>query len=43
MTTAIGLLVLASAVVGAVGDVLTRSLRNHVDRAGSAVDEHRCH
>ncbi|WP_344341940.1 hypothetical protein [Kitasatospora putterlickiae] len=43
MMIAVGLLVLASAFVGAIGEVLTRSLRDRVDRAGSTVDEHRCH
>ncbi|WP_328955529.1 hypothetical protein [Kitasatospora purpeofusca] len=39
MTVAVGLLILASALVGAVGEVMTRSLRDRVDRAGSTVDD----
>ncbi|KJY40272.1 hypothetical protein [Streptomyces sp. NRRL S-495] len=37
MTVAVALLVLASALVGAIGEVMTRSLRDRVDRAGSTV------
>ncbi|MEV6971871.1 hypothetical protein [Kitasatospora sp. NPDC093806] len=39
MSTVIALLVLASALVGAIGEVLTRALRDRVDRAGSTADE----
>ncbi|CAN3982309.1 hypothetical protein KPATCC21470_4997 [Kitasatospora purpeofusca] len=38
MTVVAALLVLASALVGAVSELLTRSLRDRVDRAGSTVD-----
>ncbi len=38
MTVALALLLLASALVGAVGEVLTRALRDRVERAGGTVD-----
>ncbi|WP_406091793.1 hypothetical protein [Kitasatospora purpeofusca] len=39
MTVVVALFILASALVGAVGEVMTRSLRDRVDRAGSTVDD----